>query len=67
MAGKFAARINAQKLLLNHFSHRYKGDLEDIKIMNEIKQAAIESFGNDQVICTYDGIIIQIPVRKDVD
>ncbi len=67
MAGKFAAEINAQKLLLNHFSHRYKGNAneqKDIKIMNEIKQAAIESFNNDQVICTYDGMIIHIPVRK---
>jgi ribonuclease Z len=67
MAGKFAAKINAQKLLLNHFSHRYKGDKENINIMNEIKQAAIESFGNDQVICTYDGMTIQIPVREDVN
>ncbi|RGB27460.1 beta-lactamase-like protein [Rhizophagus diaphanus] len=58
MAGKFAAKINAQKLLLNHFSHRYRSDNENI--MNEIKQAAIESFGNDQVICTYDGMTIQI-------
>ncbi|RIA81202.1 beta-lactamase-like protein [Glomus cerebriforme] len=65
MAGKFAARINAQQLLLNHFSHRYKGDSE--AIMNEIKQAAIESFGNNHVICTYDGMIIQIPIRKEVN
>lgn len=65
MAGKFAAKINAQKLLLNHFSHRYRSDQENI--MNEIKQATIESFGNDQVICTYDGMTIQIPVRKSVN
>ena len=34
MAGKFAAKINSQKLILNHFSHRYKGDLnkqDDVK------------------------------------
>ena len=37
---------------------------EDIKIMNEIKQAAIESFNNDQVICTYDGMMIHLPVRN---
>ncbi|CAG8674920.1 2515_t:CDS:10, partial [Acaulospora morrowiae] len=58
MAGKFAAQINAHKLILNHFSSRYRGC--DSKIIEEIRMAAVEAFGNDRVICAEDRMLVQI-------
>jgi ribonuclease Z len=63
MAGAFAKRIGAKKLILNHFSARYMGDdhinEEAKKIMNAIARLAAEEFGKD-VICARDFMSIDV-------
>lgn len=55
MAGAFAKRIRAKKLILNHFSARYAGDESDDskKIMEAISNLATEKYGHE-VICARD-------------
>lgn len=64
IAGDFAKRIGAKKLLLNHFSSRYRGDqsIESLKIMTRIERQAIESSGlaEDCVACAWD--FMELPV-----
>ncbi|XP_006459985.1 hypothetical protein AGABI2DRAFT_184485 [Agaricus bisporus var. bisporus H97] len=55
MAGAFAKRVRAKKLVLNHFSSRYPGDdsEEAHKIMAAIGSLAAGEYGHD-VICARD-------------
>ncbi|KAK0453467.1 beta-lactamase-like protein [Armillaria borealis] len=64
MAGKFAKKIGARRLVLNHFSSRYAGD-DDVneeakKIMNAIAQLAQDEYG-DEVTCARD--LMSVDVR----
>ncbi|KAF8524601.1 Metallo-hydrolase/oxidoreductase [Hysterangium stoloniferum] len=58
MAGAFARRINAKKLILNHFSARYRGDDdcddEARKVMEGIRELAKATFGSSEVVCARD-------------
>lgn len=57
MAGAFARSIGAQRLILNHFSSRYRGDVlenaESAAIMNEMASLAADAYGQP-VECAYD-------------
>ncbi|KAI0650421.1 Metallo-hydrolase/oxidoreductase [Trametes meyenii] len=68
MAGGFAKRIRARKLVLNHFSARYAGnddvDEEAGKIMNRIRELAEEAFGGE-VVCARDLMSFDVGPRKD--
>ncbi|KAJ3304557.1 hypothetical protein HDU76_005177 [Blyttiomyces sp. JEL0837] len=63
MAGRFARQVNARKLVLNHFSPRYKGDVEagSLRIMEEIRGLAVEEFGSEEVLTARDfwGVVVE--------
>ncbi|CDO69919.1 hypothetical protein BN946_scf184568.g5 [Trametes cinnabarina] len=70
MAGAFAKRIRARKLVLNHFSARYPGD-DDVdenarRIMDRIRELAEGTFGGD-VVCARDLMSFDVGPRKDGD
>ncbi|KZT24505.1 Metallo-hydrolase/oxidoreductase [Neolentinus lepideus HHB14362 ss-1] len=63
MAGAFATRICARRLLLNHFSARYPGD-DDVdegarRVMDAIKALAVEKFAGD-VVCARDLMSVDV-------
>lgn len=66
MAGRFAKRIGARNLFLNHFSSRYSdgNDEPSRAIMEAIKQLAIVEFGNEEVVCARDLMSVEIPSKR---
>jgi ribonuclease Z len=67
-AGNFAKQIGAKRLVLHHFSSRYKGDqsLESISIMTRIEQQAIRASELDEnkVCAAWDLMILPVPQNK---
>jgi ribonuclease Z len=67
IAGNFAKEIGAKRLVLNHFSSRYKGDqsLESISIMTRIEQEAIKASGldDDKVAAAWDFMVLPVPLN----
>jgi ribonuclease Z len=65
MAGEFAKRINAKRLLMNHFSARYKGDtaVESLSIMLRIEYQAVKASGlsEQDVAAAWDLMVLPIP------
>lgn len=65
IAGDFAREIGAKRLVMNHFSSRYKGDqsIESISIMTRMEQEAIKASGlsDDKVIAAWDFMILPVP------
>ena len=61
MAGELASKINADKLILTHFSARYVDDEkeENKKIMNELKESAKTKY-KKEVIMAKDFMKIDI-------
>lgn len=64
MAGEFARRIGAKKLVLNHFSARYRGD-DDVHeeargIMEGIRDLAISTYGSRNVTCARDWMTFEV-------
>lgn len=66
MAGQFARRVRAKKLVMNHFSARYKGDqsVDSFSIMMRLEGQAIKASGleSNKVAAAWDFMIL--PVRR---
>ncbi|KAJ3211959.1 hypothetical protein HDU67_004152 [Dinochytrium kinnereticum] len=63
MAGEVGKRWKAKRLLLNHFSSRYSGGMEEdsLGVMEEIRRLAVGSFGSDEVVTVRDFMVVTIP------
>ncbi|RUO96549.1 beta-lactamase-like protein [Jimgerdemannia flammicorona] len=72
MAGRWARGVNARRLVLTHFSARYKGDDggeegaqgEGPRVMEEIRRLAVETFGEErdgEVFCARDFWSVDVP------
>ncbi|KAH8111177.1 beta-lactamase-like protein [Phellopilus nigrolimitatus] len=66
MAGTFARSINAQKLILNHFSGKFPApspNRHDRRraVMSEIERQASETWGMGHAIAAYDYLRVDIP------
>ena len=71
IAGEFAKKVRAKKLLLNHFSARYKGDqsIDSLSIMNRIEGQAQKASGltETQVAAAWDLMIVPISSSSELD
>ncbi|KAI0355381.1 Metallo-hydrolase/oxidoreductase [Trametes cingulata] len=69
MAGAFARRIRARKLVLNHFSARYPGnddvDEDARRIMGRIRELAESTYGGGEVVCARDLMSFDVSPRRD--
>jgi ribonuclease Z len=67
MAGSFARSIGAHRLVLNHFSPRYKGDasLDSMSIMLRIERQAMKGSGLNEthVAAAWDLMVLPLPRR----
>ena len=68
MAGRFCKKINAKRLVLTHFSPRYRGgeDLNSMKVMWRLEEFARSTAGltgRNDVIAAWDHMIL--PVSQD--
>jgi ribonuclease Z len=66
-AGEFAKKIKAKKLVMNHFSARYKGDqaLDSLTIMTRMERQAMKAsgLGEDAVACAWDFMLLPVSRR----
>lgn len=71
MAGRFARTINATRLILTHFSQRYRGvncqavdnsDADSLSVEKLVKQAK-EEFSGD-ILAAEDFCVVTIPIRQ---
>ena len=69
MAGAFARRIGARRLVLNHFSPRYKGDNHRTSVYNmlQIEDLAARAAGLplDDVVAAWDLLSVSVPQSDD--
>lgn len=72
MAGYFAAKVNAKKLILTHFSQRYKGVGENVTTktgdcvsIEKLLRQAEKAFKSDSVIVAEDFLVIHIPLKHE--
>ena len=69
MAGRFAKRIGARNLFLNHFSSRYSGggDEPSRTVMEAIRQLAVAEFRDEEVVCAKDLMNVEIPPKRALE
>ncbi len=71
MAGTMAKRVGAKKLVMNHFSARYKGDpsVESLSIMMRLEGQAMKSSGMkpNQVAAAWDFMVLPVRPSKCLD
>jgi len=71
IAGQFCKTIGAKRLILNHFSPRYKGDatFESISLMTHIEKLAIKASGKDasEVVAAWDFMLLPILATEEVE
>ena len=65
MAGDFAKKINAKRLLLNHFSARYRGDqsVDSLSVMTRIEGLATKAseLNRTRVAAAWDLMVLPVP------
>ena len=65
LAGNFCKAVNGKRLILNHFSARYKGDVsvDSLSIMMRIEMQAMKASGlnETQVAAAWDLMVLPIP------
>jgi ribonuclease Z len=58
MAGQFSRKVGAKRLIMNHFSARYRGDasVESMSVMTHIEEQALKASGlpRDCVAAAWD-------------
>jgi len=69
IAGRFARQVQSKRLVLNHFSARYKGDLsvDSLSIMMRIEKIAMKEAELDEsmVIASWDLMNLPVAVPED--
>ena len=69
VAGEFAARCGAERLVLTHFSPRFRGDdrPENLEAMYRIEEYAREAAGlrGEAVIAAWDLMVLPVPPRDE--
>jgi ribonuclease Z len=70
MAGRFTRKIRARKLIMTHFSSRYRGDESEhsMKIMWRMEQMArrvTDLWGKNDIIAAWDQMCLPIRTRED--
>ena len=70
MAGRFTKKIRARKLIMTHFSSRYRGDESEhsMKIMWRMEQMArrvTDLWGKNDIIAAWDQMCLPIRTRED--
>ena len=72
MAGHFAAKVNAKKLVLTHFSQRYKGVGENVTTktadcvsIEKLRRQAEKALKSGTVIAAEDFLVIHIPLKHE--
>jgi ribonuclease Z len=66
LAARFAKSVQAKRLVLNHFSSRYKGDtsMESLSIMQRIEEQAVQQvpgWNETHVAAAWDFMVLPVP------
>lgn len=71
MAGRFAARVNAERLVLTHFSARYSGDDSDFSMrimwrIEDLSRRAAKGIltGQNDILAAWDLMLLAVPPRE---